>query len=262
MPKNAEIDTSGNNAPALRRAVQILDAVSELPHPPTFTEIVTKLGLPKSSAHGLCAALVDLGMLVRTDAGTYRVGAHVMNWANAFLGQTDLVEEFQRLLQDRRELSDFSVTLTVLDGQQVVYVACSNSKAALGFTFRIGMRLPAPFTATGKAILSTLDDEDICHRFAAGWPQPLTVHSVASIEMLLQELALARQRGYSVDDGQIREGMFCIGAPVHDFSGQVVAGLAVSMLEQEATESNVDTIGSKLVDIAASLSARLGNRRG
>lgn len=258
MPKNTDTETPGNSAPALRRAVQILDAVSQLPTPPTFTEIVTKLGLPKSSAHGLCAALVDLGMLIRTDAGTYRVGTRVMSWANAFLSQTGLVEEFQRLLQDRRELRDFTVTLTVLDGQQVVYVACSNSKAALGFTFRIGMRLPAPFTATGKAMLSTLNDEEICRRFKTGWPQRLTANSVASLETLLQELALARQRGYSVDDGQVREGMFCIGAPVHDFSGQVVAGLAVSMLEQEATESTRDMIGSKLVDIAASLSARLG----
>jgi len=261
MSKIAETDLSGNRAPALRRAVQILDVVSELTTPPTFSDIVTKLGLPKSSAHGLCAALVDLGMLIRTDAGTYRIGAHVMNWANAFLGQTDLVEEFQRLLQDRRELSDFTVTLTVLDGQQVVYVACSNSQAALGFTFRIGMRLPAPFTATGKAMLSTLDNEDLRRRFKAGWPQRLTAHSVASFEPLLQELALVRQRGYSVDNGQIREGMFCIGAPVYDFSGQVVAGLAVSMLAQEATELNVATIGKKLVDIASSLSARLGKRR-
>lgn len=74
MSKNTETETSGNSAPALRRAILILDAVSEHPTPPTFTEIVTILGLPKSSAHGLCAALVDLGMLIRTDAGTYRVG--------------------------------------------------------------------------------------------------------------------------------------------------------------------------------------------
>src|SRR5471030_440135 len=261
MPENTETETPGNSAPALRRAVQILDAVSELPTPPTFTEIVTLLGLPKSSAHGLCAALVDLGMLMRTDAGTYRIGGRVMNWANDFIGQTDLVEEFQRLLQDRRELSDFTVTMTILDSQQVVYVACANSKAALGFTFRIGMRLPAPFTATGKAILSTLNEGDIRRRFEAGWPPQLTTHSVVSLELLLQELALVRQRGYSLDNGQIREGMFCIGAPVYDFSGQVVAGLAVSMLEQEATDSNIATIGGKLIDIASSLSARLGNNR-
>ncbi|MEA9391036.1 hypothetical protein SJI19_10860 [Acerihabitans sp. TG2] len=48
---------------------------------------------------------------------------------------------------------------------------------------------------------------------------------------------------------------------MYDFSGQVVAGLAVSMLGQEATASTIETIGHKLVDISSSLSARLGNNR-
>jgi len=261
MAMNAATDSPVSSAPALRRAVQILDLVSALATPPTFSEIVAQLGLPKSSAHGLCATLVDLGLLIRTNAGTYQVGAHVMNWANAFVSQTDLVDVFQDLLQDRQDLSNFSLTLTVLDQQQVVYIACANSKAALGFTFRIGLRLPAPFTATGKAILSTLGDQQVRQRFTSDWPQPMTANSVANIDQLLLELAQVRQRGYSLDNGQIREGMFCIGAPVYDFSGQAVAGLAVSMLEQEAIDSTVEAIGSKLVAIASSLSARLGNSR-
>lgn len=47
MPKISSGENSAGNAPALRRAVQILDFVSELKTPPTFTDIVTSLGLPK-----------------------------------------------------------------------------------------------------------------------------------------------------------------------------------------------------------------------
>lgn len=225
-----------------------------------FTDIVSMLGLPKSSAHGLCAMLLKLGLLNRTDAGVYRLGPHTMNWANGFLRQTDLVEGFQRLLQECRELSNFTVTLTILDKIQVVYLACcSNSDVALGFTFMIGMRLPAPFTATGKAMLSTLEDEDIWRRFDVQWPHILTVHSVGMIDALLQELTVARQRGFSVDNGQTRDGMFCIGAPVYNFSGQVVAGMAVNILEQETTAFAIGALGCTLVDISMSLSSRWGH---
>ena len=258
MPKISAEEKQGVTVPALRRSVQILDLISQSPSPLSFTRIVSQLGLPKSSVHGLCAALVDEGMLIRNSDGTYRVGSRIMSWANAFLCQTDMVEEFQRLLQGRNELREFTVTLTVLDDCQVVYIACSNSKAALGFTFSIGMRLPAPFTATGKAILSTLSDEEICRRFADRWPEPLTSHSVDSVNALTAELAHVRGCGYSIDKGQIREGMLCIGAPVRDFSGQAVAGLAVSLLQQEAGPQTIDTIGKKLLEIAASLSTRLG----
>ncbi|ARU94405.1 IclR family transcriptional regulator [Tatumella citrea] len=258
MPKNSSEESQGTTVPALRRSVQILDLVSQSATPLSFTGIVSQLGLPKSSVHGLCAALVDEGLLIRTNDGTYRVGSRIMSWANAFLDQTDLIAEFQQLLQGRNELRGFTVTLTVLDDCQVVYIACSNSKAALGFTFSIGMRLPAPFTATGKAILSTLSDEEIGRRFADRWPESLTSHSVKSASALTTELARVRQCGYSIDNGQIREGMLCIGAPVRDFSGQAVAGLAVSLLQQEAGPQTIETVGQKLLEIAASLSARLG----
>ncbi len=113
--------------------------------------------------------------------------------------------------------------------------------------------------ATGKAILGILNDGYIGCRFEIGRPQRLAVHRVAYCDLLLPELTLVRQRGHSVDNGQIREGMFCIGAPEHDFSGQAAAGLAVSILEQEATDAAVDEIGGRRLDIASSLSSRLGN---
>jgi len=261
MPKISSSENPAGSAPALRRAVQILDLVSELANPPTFTEIVALLGLPKSSVHGLCATLVELGLLNRSEAGTYRLGSHTMSWAYGFLRQTDLVAEFQRLLNERGEMSPFTVTLTVLDATQVIYLACANSNTALGFTFRIGMRLPAPFTATGKAILSAFSDQEVRQRFSTQWPTPLTPHSVATLDELLAELSETRQRGFSIDNGQIRDGMLCIGAPVYDFSGKVIAGLAVSMLALEATADAIRQTGDALLDISTSLSVRMGNPR-
>lgn len=260
MPKISPSDPSAGSAPALRRAVQILDLISESTTPLTFTDIVTLLALPKSSVHGLCATLVELGLLHRSDAGVYQLGSHTMSWANGFLRQTDLVAEFQQLLNERRELNQFTVTLTVLEGTQVIYLACANSNTALGFTFRIGMRLPAPFTATGKAMLSTLSDQEVTQRFHTHWPNALTPHSVTTCDGLLAELATTRKRGFSIDDGQIRDGMLCIGAPVYDFSGKAVAGLAVSMLEIEATAEAIEKTGRALMDISQSLSARMGKR--
>jgi DNA-binding IclR family transcriptional regulator len=68
----------------------------------------------------------------------------------------------------------------MLDGAEVVYLACQNGDRPLGVTFRIGMRLPAPYTATGKAMLSTLPTAEVRHLFADGMPPPLTRASVAT----------------------------------------------------------------------------------
>jgi len=254
----ADTPPQGESVPALRRAVKILDFVSTAGAPPTAADLARALGLPKSSAHGLLATMAELGLLARAADGTFRVGAHPMHWANGFLAQFDLVGEFQRYFAEHAELSSHTVTLSVLEGRDVVYLACRNSAAPLGFTFRIGMRLPAPFTATGKILLSALPDEALRQRFGKTWPQGLTGHSVPGLAAFLVEMQATRERGYSIDDGQIREGMHCIGAPIRDFSGAPVAGIAVSLLDHEATPEAVREIGTRLAAVAAALSRRLG----
>lgn len=257
-----DLTSPGDSVPALRRAVRILDHVGSANAPLTAAEITRALALPKSSAHGLISALLDLGLLDRASEGTYRLGPHIMRWASGFLGQSDLVGEFRRVFADVPALENYTITLTRLEGPDVVYLACRNSAAPLGFTFRIGMRLPAPFTATGKAMLSTFSPEKVRALLAGPWPERLTSNSTPSLPALLEEMEATRARGYSIDDGQIREGMVCIGIPVRDYTGGTVAGIAISLLEAEASRERMDELGAGLQRIASALSTRLGADRG
>jgi DNA-binding IclR family transcriptional regulator len=122
----------------------------------------------------------------------------------------------------------------------------------------MGMHLPAAFTATGKMMLAALEDEEIHKRLDQDWPDKLTDRSVSNMEQLLAEIQQVRQSGISFDNGQIQDGMFCVGVAIRDFSDQVVAGLALSLIENEATGSKIDTVIHTLKKISFDLSARLG----
>lgn len=248
----------GKAVPALFRGVRIVDAVIAADHAPTVSELSRWLMLPKSTVHGLCSTLVELGLLVRHGGATFVVGPHVMRWANAFLAQTDLANEFTALCDRGEVLADETFTLSVLDGREVMYVACRNSSAPLGVTFRIGMRLPVEFPATGKAILSTMTEQEVRDLLSDGWSKPLTRFSVTNIDDLLGELEETRRRGFSIDDGQIREGMHCYGVPIRDSSNRVVAGLAVSLRAMLANERDVKRVTGILRHLAHRLSERLG----
>jgi len=249
---------SATSVPALRRAVQILDLVTEHGASLSSADIARRLRIPKSTCHGLINAMVELGLLNRTSGGSVRIGPKSFRWGYAFFADVSPVEEFQEVCQHDASLKDVTVTLSVLEGRDVVYVGCKNSDAPLGLTFRIGMRLPAVYTATGKAMLSTVPDEDLDEMFKDRWPQPLTPHGVGSLDGLRAELSEVRERGYSIDDGQIRDGMLCIGAPIRDHTGRSTAGVAASILLGEATAEEVDRLGEKMLGIAAVLAARLG----
>ena len=142
--------------PAVVRAVTVLDELAASPEPLSFTDLVKRLGMPKSSLYGLCTTLLDLHLIRKLENGSFTLGTHVMGWANAFLSQLDLTQEFFAAWDDMRVLPEETITLSILDGEDVVYIACRNGTRPLGFTFRAGMRLPAVYTATGKAMLSTL----------------------------------------------------------------------------------------------------------
>ncbi|SMF29210.1 transcriptional regulator, IclR family [Tistlia consotensis] len=244
--------------PALIRGSRVLDAVMLSERPPTVSDLARQLDLAKSTVHGLCSTLAGLGLLARRPGNAFVIGPHVMRWANAFLAQTDLTAEFSALWDDQAALTDETITLSVLDGPEVVYIACRNSASPLGITFRIGMRLPAAFTATGKAILSTMPDAQVRALFQDGWPEPLTRYSVGDVEALLGELADCRRRGYSIDNGQTREGMYCFGTPVRDSSNEVVAGVAVSLLAARVDGPTTALAADCVCTIAHQLSLRLG----
>jgi IclR family transcriptional regulator, blcABC operon repressor len=252
-------DGAGNkNVPALARAHAVLDMIATCEPPLTVSEISRRLDLPKSTVHGLCATLVNLGLLTRRIDHGFNIGPHIMRWANAFTARMDLVSEFAALWDGLNVLSGETITLSVLEDAEVVYIACRNSRSPLGVTFRVGMRLPAPFTATGKAILSTLSDDQVRGIMANRWPDALTPHSVRTINDLLSELAETRSRGFSIDNGQVREGMWCFGTVVQNAANQVTGGVAVSILATQVDQPTIDLVAKNIRKVAELLSFRLG----
>jgi DNA-binding IclR family transcriptional regulator len=75
---------------------------------------------------------------------------------------------------------------------------------------------------------------------------------------LLAELAATRERGYGIDDEDVRQGVYCMAAPVFDASGEVVAGVGICL--QKATLKPRFTAQQRdiVIDVARQLSQRLG----
>ena len=250
--------TSAKPVPALVRAKRILDALSEDSQPRGISDLARTLKLPRSTVHGLCRTLADLGLLVRVGATQFTIGPHVLSWANAFESQNSISRAFAEVaeLVDRPE----AINLSILTGREVMYIACRQGSDPLGVRFREGLRFAAPFTATGKAMLSTMRDEQVVALLDGEWPAPLTPTSVQDVDGLLVELKQTRERGYSVDNGQLRDAMICFGAPVFaaGHGSVAVAGVAIAHLSGTDIEKVGAEIGGVVSRLAADLSVRLG----
>jgi DNA-binding IclR family transcriptional regulator len=252
----------GANVPAVARAARLLDALAAAKQALTLAALVKALGLPKSTVHGLCATLAQANLVERLDNGSYQLGTRVMDLAHAYMARTDVVAEFQAILKAESPMPEESLVLSVLDGADIVYVGCRNGTRPFGFNFRIGMRLPANCTASGKAMLSSLPAEQVIDLAVARAFYSLTRKSITRPEPLLAQLRQVAAQGYAVDDEETRRGMVCIGAPIFGAaSAEAVAALAVSLPKPTLTAARKALAIRTVRRLAGAISHRLGARR-
>src|SRR6266404_6758327 len=148
-------------APAVTRAATILDVLAdndgEAAGP---SEIARRLGLPKSSIANICGALADAGLVRRVGTG-FALGRKLAELGGAYLASVDEVQEFYDACQLLASGSEETVQLAVLDGLEVTYLARHEGRQPVRLSSQIGRRLPATITATGKAALASLDEEEL-----------------------------------------------------------------------------------------------------
>lgn len=247
--------------PAVARAARLLDTLAATKRALPLAELVKAMALPKSTVHGLCATLAQAGLVERLDNGTYQLGLRVMDLAHAYMARTDLTSEFQTILKTEAPMPEESIVLSVLDGADIVYVGCRNGTRPFGFNFRIGMRLPANCTASGKAMLSTLPAQSIIDLAVARAFYALTRKSVTRPTPLLEQLRRVTASGYAVDDEETRVGMVCIGAPVFSAaSSEAVAAVAVSLPKATLSAARRTMAVQTISHIAEQISERMGAR--
>jgi DNA-binding IclR family transcriptional regulator len=251
-------------SPALTRAAAILALLAEHPKRPLGPSELSRLArVPKSTVLNLCGAMVDEGLLRRGNGG-YQLGNRLAELGNAYLKSVTEVEEFYGLCRIAYPAAPQTVQLGVLgDGLSVVYLARHDGRDPLnlGLASEIGRSVPAHCTANGKALLAATSDEDFEARLPAeGRLESLTSASVHSVGGLRQELQATRDRGYSVERGEVVEGLHCFGIAVYTpRRSDELIGVSFTFTERSAP-SDPSTAGRELRQFAEAFAERIGGK--
>ena len=247
--------------PALDKTFQILDLVTASPQPLSAAQIAKELDFARSSTHNILQSLLNKHVIYKDVDGRFHLGSYLLYWAGRYEQQQGVVQLFKDLIVQYPLLRQHTVTLSNLDLGEVVFLACHETPEPLGFTFRAGVRVPAVFSATGKAMLSTMSMPVIESLYDGVFPEPLTPHGIKDFESLAVELTDIQQTRISLDDGQLRDGMYCLGTYVRGAAGHATAGLAVSFLQGEY-ESKREEVSAVLIELAQKMEQCLGYKKG
>lgn len=220
--------------PAVLRATRILDVMSKRKGAVTMTEIALATGLAKSSVSNLLRTLALAGMVRQAQSG-WVLGYRVLELGQSVLASTDLISEFRRLAMKLPTLREETVLIAVLDGLDVLYLARHNGNQPVRLATDIGHRLPAVVTSLGKAMLASLPEAELEERLGRVTEMPrLTNHSYRTVDELRGDLAIIRERGYSVDDQQNTAGVTCFGIAIDGF--RQPTAVSTTLLSSRATD--------------------------
>ncbi|WP_309065766.1 IclR family transcriptional regulator [Microbacterium sp.] len=241
-------------APAVTRSIRLLGLLAEAGGPRTLTELAGELGLAKSSTANLCLALEAGGMVERTAQG-YRLGLRTAELGGAFAAQFNQVREFYSVCEASPVLSSELVQVAMLDGTDALYLARHEGSRSVRLGTPLGSRLPAPLSATGRALLSAMSDEEVTALLGADAVFPaLTERSTTTLAGLLDVLAAARRRGWALDMEESLRGIVGIAVPLEGWSpSDPSLALGVAIRAAEADFERIERVGTALHEAAAAL---------
>jgi len=254
--------TGRDPAPAVTRSIRLLEVLAESPRPLTLTELASALRLAKSSTANLCLALEASRMVERVAQG-YRLGMRTAELGGAFAMQFNQVREFYAVCDASEALRTELVQVALLDGADALYIARHEGARAIRIGTPLGSRLPAALSATGRALLSTLDDSAVTDLLGADATFPaVTENTTQTLGGLLERLAQARERGWALDAEESFRGVVGVAVPLEGWApGDPQLALGVGLPVADATDERVAVVGEALLEVARALTNPFSSSR-
>jgi IclR family KDG regulon transcriptional repressor len=204
-------------------------------------EVAEALGLAKSSAHDLLTSLEQVGLLGKNDEGRYRLGWRLVMLSETLLATTELRREARPIMEELADQYRETIHLAVLDDSQVVYVDKLEGKQAVRVELTsLGTRLYAHCSALGKVLLAHEPEENVKRIVKLEGLPRFTANTITDAGELEQALVKVRKQGYATDQEEILSDLCCIGAPIHDHTGQVIAAISMSVPAYRFQRSQVE----------------------
>jgi DNA-binding IclR family transcriptional regulator len=241
------------------RALSILDMLSAQGPDLALGEISEKLELHKSTVHRLIMVLERHKLIERNaSSGRYRLGLKLFELGTKALAQLNLRDRARPFLERLVLETSETVHLCVLDDSEVVYLDKVEPERSVRMATSVGRRNPAHCTAVGKAMMAYLPLAQVESIVRKQGMKAITSNTITSFLELKKELAAIRERGYSVDNEEIEEGVRCVGCVVQNFSGEPVAAISISGPAFRVTLEKVPGLATAVVAAAHGLSQGLG----
>lgn len=249
-----------DSSPAVAHALGILSALAAGVGPQSAAALGRAVGVPRSTTYRILATMTGAGYVVHVPGAGYALGpaAHELAWG--YQRQAPLQRVAGPLLSQLADRVGHNAHLSMLQGNDVLYVIEERVKGRPWLVTDVGVRLPAELTASGLAMLAHLSSAQI----SALYPAKETLadrntNGPRTVTQLRSLLAHVRTSGHARESEMVTAGLNSVAVAVVDRVGHPLAAVAVTY-PVETPGGEIDGIVEHVRRTVAAISARLDLR--
>jgi IclR family transcriptional regulator, pca regulon regulatory protein len=193
----------------------------------SLSEVARATGLTRAATRRFLLTLVKLGY-VRNDGREFSLRPRVLELGYAYLSGLGMPEVAAPHLEELVAKVRESSSISVLDGDHIVYVARVPTKRIMTVSISVGTRFPAYATSMGRVLLAGMSRDDLERYLAEADLAPITARTVTDPVRLREIVSDVASQGYAIVDQELEEGLRAIAAPIHGADGAVIAAINLS----------------------------------
>lgn len=212
---------------SLERGLATIKALNT-PDARTLSDVARATGLTRASARRFLLTLEQLGY-VRAVDGRFSLTPQVLELGHAYLSGLTLPDIAGPHLSQLVARVHESSSISILDGQDVVYVARVQARRIMSVTISVGTRFPAHQTSMGRVLLAGLPADERAKRLADIEFEQRTPRTIMSRGELEAELERVAAHGYALVDQELEVGLRSIAAPIERPDATVAAAINLSV---------------------------------
>ncbi|MCP3424938.1 helix-turn-helix domain-containing protein [Rothia sp. AR01] len=242
---------------SLARGLAVLRAFDAEHVQMTLAEVARRTDLTRATARRFLHTLVELGYVL-SEGGTFRLSPSVLSIGYAYLSGLSLPELAYPHLRELSARVGESSSMSVLAGDDIVYVARVPARRIMAVTINVGTTFPAFATSMGRVLLAGLPPAELERYLARQRPEAITDRTLTDAAQISERIEQARRCGWTLVDQELEIGLRSVAAPVVDAAGRTIAAINVSMRVGSPTAST-DSISSSIVPRLREAALRIGH---
>jgi len=247
--------------PAVERAIRIFQFLRGN-RSASVSTISDELKITRSNCFAILKTLHNLNFLTfDSETKKYGLGLAFLDISRAIIQDLSIIQVARPSLSKLVARTGLSALLAQRIGEtRLMVLDQDNTSADIRLTVELGRRIPITYSATGRAMLAFLADEQVQRLVSTIKLVPTTPKTMIDAKEILRDVQLIRERGYSVAYEESMIGVTALGAPVFDSDGKPAYSLTILGIAAAIPKGRIPELGREISKVAADVTAAIGGQ--